>query len=72
MSNDVEQRLAALNETELRTILRYLVTALHDEDTDQCYRVLRDWGLEQDLSPANDLSTEELDAIDNRNHEALA
>lgn len=46
--NDIEQRIAAMNSEELRNILFLLVDALHDEDTDQCYRVLRDNGLEAD------------------------
>lgn len=49
MTNDIEQRLAAMSSDELRLALTELVTALHDEDTDRAYKVLREWGLEQEL-----------------------
>ena len=44
---DVEQALAALNENELRTVLSELIHALHDENIDKCYEVLRNWDLER-------------------------
>ena len=47
--NDIEQRIAALSGIEKSRLLLELISALHDEDTDRCYRCLREWGLEQYL-----------------------
>ncbi len=46
--NDIEQRLAAMNEEEAKNCLRELVEALHAEDTDRAYSALREWNLEVD------------------------
>jgi len=45
--NDWEQRLAAMDATEMECVLTELLPALHAEDTDKAYRVLRAWGLEE-------------------------
>ena len=46
--NDIQQRIAAMSRAEISTNLLELVTALHAEDTDRAYKVLRDAGLEDD------------------------
>jgi hypothetical protein len=79
MSNDVEQRLSALNEGELRDVLSRLVYALHEENTNQCYALLRDWGLENVLAelpdgegvPSTFNPQTRLNAIDNRNRATM-
>ena len=49
--NDIEQRIAAMSREEKEAVLLELVTALHDENTNRVYQVLRDAGLERDLTP---------------------
>ena len=44
---DLDQALAALTEDEAKDVLGQLVSALHDEDTDRCYTILRHNGLEE-------------------------
>ena len=45
--NDIQQRLVSMTDPERSDLLLKLICALHDEDTDQCYKLLREADLEQ-------------------------
>lgn len=44
--NDIEQRLASMTDEERSSLLLELIVALHDENPDQAYHLLRENGLE--------------------------
>ena len=54
--NDIQQRIAAMSQGEASDVLLELVTALHAKDTDRAYAILRDAGLEQNLTPEDGTS----------------
>lgn len=46
-TNNIEQRIASITGEQSKDVLFRLVSALHEEDTDKCYKILRDWELEE-------------------------